>query len=56
MKRHLPLTLAGLLGVGAAANGIFMLLSPANWYFAVPGVTTTVGGAISGYWATGSVG
>lgn len=41
MKRHLPLTLAGLLGVGAAANGIFMLLSPANWYFAVPGVTTT---------------
>jgi hypothetical protein len=41
MNRHLPLALAGLLGVGAAANGIFMLLSPANWYFAVPGVTTT---------------
>lgn len=32
---------ATLLGLGAAANGIFMLLSPANWYFAVPGVTST---------------
>ncbi|WP_420141207.1 hypothetical protein [Sphingomonas sp.] len=41
MNRHLSLALAGLLGVGAGANGIFMLLSPANWYFAVPGVTTT---------------
>ncbi|OWK31303.1 hypothetical protein [Sphingomonas dokdonensis] len=41
MNRYLPLVFAGLLGVGAAANGLFMLLSPANWYFAVPGVTTT---------------
>lgn len=41
MSRNLPLTLAALLGLGAAINGLFMLLSPANWYFAVPGVTTT---------------
>ena len=41
MSRRLPLALAVLLGLGAAANGAFMLLSPANWYFAVPGVTTT---------------
>ena len=25
----------------AAINGLFMLVSPANWYFAIPGVTTT---------------
>lgn len=41
MSRNLPLALAALLGVGAALNGLFMLVSPANWYFAVPGVTTT---------------
>lgn len=41
MSRNAPLGLAALLGLGAAANGLFMLLSPANWYFAVPGVTTT---------------
>lgn len=35
------LGIATLLGIGAVANGIFMLVSPANWYFAVPGVTTT---------------
>ncbi len=35
------LGVASLLGIGAVANGIFMLISPANWYFAVPGVTTT---------------
>lgn len=35
------LILATLLGVGLAANGLFMLTEPANWYFAVPGVTTT---------------
>ena len=33
--------LAVLLGVGALANGLFMLVSPEAWYFAVPGVTTT---------------
>lgn len=35
------ITTAALLGLGGVANGIFMLLSPADWYFAVPGVTTT---------------
>ncbi len=29
------------LGVAAEANGIFMLVAPEAWYFAVPGVTTT---------------
>jgi hypothetical protein len=32
---------AMLMGVGLFANGMFMLVDPANWYFAVPGVTTT---------------
>jgi hypothetical protein len=41
MSRSVPLALAAVLGLGAAANGLFMLISPANWYFAVPGVTTT---------------
>jgi hypothetical protein len=30
-----------VLAILALANGCFMLVSPANWYFAVPGVTTT---------------
>ncbi len=38
---RIVLGIAILLGVGAVANGVFMLASPANWYFAVPGVTTT---------------
>jgi hypothetical protein len=29
------------MGSAAVANGIFMLVSPAHWYFSVPGVTTT---------------
>lgn len=33
--------LAAFLGIGAIANGLYMLLSPLGWYFAVPGVTTT---------------
>jgi hypothetical protein len=33
--------LAVLLGILLGANGIFMLVSPTNWYFAVPGVTST---------------
>ena len=41
MSRHLPLALAAVLGLASAVNGAFMLISPANWYFAVPGVTTT---------------
>jgi len=37
-----PLPIVGwVLGLGLAANGLYMLASPANWYFAVPGVTTT---------------
>jgi hypothetical protein len=39
--RKLVLGIAVLLGAGAGVNGVFMLTSPANWYFAVPGVTTT---------------
>lgn len=41
MSWKVPLTLATMLGLGAIANGLFMLISPVNWYFAVPGVTTT---------------
>lgn len=32
---------AGLLGVLAIANGLFMLVAPQSWYATVPGVTTT---------------
>ena len=39
--RKTALILATLLGVAAAANGAFMLISPESWYLAVPGVTTT---------------
>lgn len=41
MSRAIPVTIAILLGIGGIANGLFMLVSPADWYFAVPGVTTT---------------
>ena len=41
MLKHWCLGAAVVLGLGALANGSFMLISPANWYFAVPGVTTT---------------
>jgi len=41
MSRNLVLGTAIVLGLAAVANGLFMLASPANWYFAVPGVTTT---------------
>ncbi|QAY78947.1 hypothetical protein [Sphingosinicella sp. BN140058] len=41
MARQIALLFAVLLGAGALANGSFMLASPAGWYFAVPGVTTT---------------
>jgi hypothetical protein len=30
-----------VLGVAMFANGLYMLLAPSAWYFAVPGVTTT---------------
>jgi hypothetical protein len=41
MSRNFPLALATVLGLASAVNGLFMLISPAAWYFAVPGVTTT---------------
>jgi hypothetical protein len=41
MLKRICLATAILLGVAALANGLFMLASPVNWYFAVPGVTTT---------------
>lgn len=41
MARRLILGTAIVLGLLADANGVFMLASPASWYFAVPGVTTT---------------
>ncbi len=40
MKQIVP-WIAAALGVGAIANGIIMLIDPLDWYFAVPGVTTT---------------
>lgn len=41
MLKQTCLAIAILLGLGALANGTFMLVSPGDWYFAVPGVTTT---------------
>ncbi|CAN7211127.1 hypothetical protein LJR225_000749 [Phenylobacterium sp. LjRoot225] len=41
MLRTTCIGLAVVLGVAAAANGLFMLVSPDSWYLAVPGVTTT---------------
>jgi hypothetical protein len=41
MLRSFCLGLAVLLGVALEVNGVFMLVSPENWYFAVPGVTST---------------
>lgn len=40
MHKMLPI-LGAALGFGFAANGLYMLVNPANWYFLVPGVTTT---------------
>ncbi|MGO4726498.1 MULTISPECIES: hypothetical protein [unclassified Inquilinus] len=41
MLKQICVGVAVLMGVLAEANGVFMLLSPDAWYFAVPGVTTT---------------
>jgi hypothetical protein len=41
MLKNLSLGAAIVLGLGALANGVFMLVSPAEWYLSVPGVTTT---------------
>jgi hypothetical protein len=39
--RRFILGFAALFGAGLGANGVYMLLAPADWYFAVPGVTST---------------
>lgn len=41
MSKSLCPAIAAILGILAGANGIFMLVAPTAWYFAVPGVTTT---------------
>lgn len=41
MLRTFCVGLALALGLGGVVNGVFMLVSPAAWYFTVPGVTTT---------------
>lgn len=41
MSPAIPVSVAVLLGIGGIGNGLFMLVSPEDWYFAVPGVTTT---------------
>lgn len=41
MVRNLCIGLGVVLGVAAAANGLIMLVCPLDWYFLVPGVTTT---------------
>lgn len=41
MLRKICIGIAVVMGVGAVGNGAYMLYDPANWYFAVPGVTTT---------------
>ncbi|MBS0239476.1 MAG: hypothetical protein JSR89_13725 [Proteobacteria bacterium] len=41
MLKSISLGVAFALGIAAIANGIFMLVAPENWYFAVPGVTAT---------------
>lgn len=41
MLKSLCLTLGMALGVGSAANGLYMLAKPEPWYYAIPGVTMT---------------
>ena len=41
MLKSANLGIAVLLGVALIANGVFMLVAPADWYMAVPGVTST---------------
>ena len=41
MLKSASLGIAALLGVALIANGVFMLVAPADWYVAVPGVTAT---------------
>jgi hypothetical protein len=41
MLKSANLGMAALLGFALIANGVFMLVAPADWYVAVPGVTAT---------------
>lgn len=41
MLKQLCIGTATVMGVGAIANGTYMLVAPLDWYFAVPGVTDT---------------
>jgi hypothetical protein len=41
MLKKVCLGTAIVVGTLAILNGLFMLIAPAHWYFAVPGVTTT---------------
>jgi hypothetical protein len=41
MMTRICLAIAALLGLGGIANGILMLAQPMDWYFMVPGVTST---------------
>lgn len=41
MLKSICVAAAIVLGIAAIANGIYMLVAPESWYFAVPGVTTT---------------
>src|SRR5262245_2309617 len=41
MLHYVCIGAAILMGLAALANGVFMLVSPEHWYFAVPGVTDT---------------
>ena len=41
MVKIVCIGLGFVLGVAVAANGLLMLVSPLDWYFFVPGVTTT---------------
>jgi len=41
MLKTLCIGAAIVVGIAAELNGLFMLISPGQWYFAVPGVTTT---------------
>ena len=41
MLKQFCMAVALVLGAGGVANGCIMLAMPVDWYFAVPGVTTT---------------
>lgn len=43
MSQRLCIGAAILMGALALANGVYMLVAPEHWYFAVPGVTATGG-------------